>query len=117
MTNFFTQAAADVEAEWNKIEGIVEADVVTIANAAKGFFISVEPELLAALSTLASAAIADLMGNPAAAFTTLLGQAENMGSALWNTLEPQAKTVLLNTVAGMVTLPATIAAPVAAPAT
>ena len=97
-------AAADIEAAWSKVETVVEADAQVIATAAKAFFTKVEPSLLASLVTIATQAAADAIAlvegamNPAQLATTLLGQAEAAGSALWNLLEPQAKSAAVTAI-------------------
>ena len=120
--------AADVEAIWTKVEAVAESDVQVIATAAKSFLTTIEPSLLSTLLTVANDAVADLL-DPATLMTNLLNQAEAAGSALWNTLAPEAKTAAVNAVAAIAAVntaavaaatapsstPATPAAPAASP--
>jgi hypothetical protein len=100
MTTTFEQAVTDIKAEWTKFEGWAENEEAVIATAAKNFYSNFEPKLLADLTTLANDLKQDLVDNPSTAFTTLLQQAENLGSEAWNAMKPALQTSLLQTIAG-----------------
>lgn len=116
-------AAAEIESIWQQVETVVEADVKVVAAAAKTFFTAVEPSVLSALLQVAADAGDDLITSPGTVFTDLLNQAEALGSSLWNTLEPQAKTSALQAVVSIAAVnaaaagvaPATTVAPPATP--
>ena len=107
MTTIFQQAAADIEEVWAKVETVAEADVQVLASAAKTLFTTIEPSLLSMLLGLATDAMTDAL-DPGALATTLLGQAEAAGSALWNSLVPQAKTAAVNAIAAIGALNASV---------
>lgn len=117
MSTIFEKAAADIEAAWAKVETVIDADAQVIASAAKSFFTAVEPSVLSALLQLAADAGDDLISNPGTVFTNLLNQAETLGSALWATLAPQAKTAALNAVTAIATVNATATGTAPAPTT
>ena len=118
MTTIFQQAAADIESVWAKGEAVIDKDVTVIAAAAKTFFTTIEPSVLSSLLQLAADAGDDLITNPGTIFTSLLNQAEALGSALWNTLEPAVKTAALNAVVSIAQVNAAAAgvAPAVVPA-
>jgi len=115
MTTTLAQLAADVKVVWAKVEAVAEADETVIATALKGLLTTIEPSLLSALVTIANDAVADLM-DPASLATTLLGQAEAAGSALWNTLAPAAKSAVVGAIANIAAVNQAAIAPTA-PAT